>query len=246
VIRRATARRDSSSDPLNRGDDGGRPADGGMSLVEIVVGMALGGVLLAVVGSIFLTSINAMGDQQARTALSGESRVVMESVARRARVAIRPAGEAAAIVTATSTQLTLYSSVMDPGAATEPAPVKAEYYVDRGCLMEARTPGRKRTAPGPAGQVYLWDTGRTVTCLAHVQGAPAFTYYDTAALAQPDGTPVAPMTVPAAGLTATARDQVRSVGLRLSVADAARAKAGRVEVSTRVTLTNLATDAIGG
>lgn len=217
-----------------------------MSLIEVVVGMALGGVLLAVIGSIFLTSINAMGDQQARTALSGESRIVMESVARRARVAIQPAGEPAAIVAATSTQLTLYASVMTPGAATDPVPIKAEYYLDRGCLMEARTPARKRTSPGPAGQVYAWDTGRTVACLAHVRGDPTFTYYDTAALLEPDGTPVPAMSVPTGGLPASARDQVRSIGLRLAVADPAHAKAGTVEVSTRVTLSNLATDAIGG
>lgn len=217
-----------------------------MSLIELVVGMTLAGVMMAVIGAIFITSMTAMGDQQVRTALSGESRIVMESVARRARVAIRPAGEAAAIVTATPTRLTLYASVSEPGTGVESPPVKAEYYVERGCLVEARTPARRLGSPGPAGQVYAWDTGRTTSCLAHLRGEPAFTYYDTAALTAPDGTPVAPMPVPAGGLSAASRALVRSIGLQLAVGDPARADAGVVELSTRVTLTNLAADAIGG
>jgi hypothetical protein len=216
-----------------------------MTVIETVVAMSLAGVLLAVVGSVYMSSLSAMGDQRSRTSMTGEARIVMESVARRARVAIRPTGEADAIVTATATALTLYSSVMVDGVTTDPAPIKAEYYVDKGCLMEARTPARKLATPLATGQLYAWDTGRRATCLAHLKGNPAFTYYDTDALAA-GGTTVAPLTVPAGGLGATARASVRSIGLALTVADPKRRTAGGIQVSTRVTLTNLATGAIGG
>jgi type II secretory pathway pseudopilin PulG len=219
--------------------------DAGMTVIETVVAMSLAGVLLAVVGSVYLSSLSAMSDQRARTSLTAEARIVMESVARRTRVAIRPAGEAAAIVTATPTSLTLYSSVMADGVTTDPAPVKAEYYVDRGCLMEARTPARKLASPLPSGQLYAWDTGRRVACLAHLRGDPVFSYYDSAALTV-GGTTVPPLPVPGGGLTAAVRTNVRSIGLSLTVADPQRQTAGGVPLSTRVTLTNLATDAVGG
>ena len=223
----------------------GREGQSGMTLVETLVGMALAGVLLTVVGSVYITSLNAMGEQRARTSLTSEARLVMESVARRARVAIRPSGEAGALVSATDTSLVLYSSVMVKGAATDPAPIKAEYFVDKGCLMEARTPARKLATPTGAGQVYAWDTGRQVSCLAHLRGNPAFRYYTSPALSV-GGTDVAPMTVPTGGLNAVSLASVRSIELSLVVADPNRAKAGGIPVATRVALTNLATGALGG
>lgn len=221
-----------------------RQADHGVTLIELLVAMSLTSILLVVISTVYLTSLRAMGQERARTSMTGEARIAMESVARRARVAIRPSGETNAIVTATATQLVLYSAV-NTTSGVDAAPLRAEYFVQGNCLMEARTPARTLASPGPAGQVYAWDTGRKVTCLAHLKGSPAFTYFASAELSS-SGTGVAPITVPAAGLSATARTDVRSIGFTLTVADPDKPDAGGMKVTTRVTLPNLVTGAVGG
>jgi len=206
-------------------DDAG---DAGLSLVELLVAMFVTSILLAGVATVFTGTLTGVRKVNVKTATSADARISMEAMSRTIRVAVEPSGQPSAIAVATDHTLSFYALLNRTGTAgAQPLATLVEYAWSANCVTEAQTPGRLNSSG-----VLVWDTGRTVKCLARTSVAPDFAFFV-------DGVTAVPLIVPASGLTAMARQTVYSIQATVTVKDPSNADVSGVPVRDRVTLVNV-------
>ena len=209
----------------DRTDDGA--GDRGVSLVELVVAMAVGSILLTAVATVFIGTLRAVRMTTVKTSTAADTRLGVEAMTRTLRVAVQPAGTAAAIVSASPTSVTFYTLINRTGVTAQPAPTFVEYGWNGTCVTEAQTPARTVTNPPAAGPFYAWDTGRTSKCLFRTSVAPQFTYYG-------DGSTTTALTLGTDPLSA-----IQSIQVVLSARDSSNSDVAPVTSTVRVTLRNV-------
>lgn len=187
----------------------GASDDDGMSMVELIVVMMVSGVVLAIVGTMFVNVALVTSNANATTTRSNIAANIMNEMSKVIRTSSNNAIAGSddpdpAIVTGTATALTVYSYV--DTSATNPAPSKVTFRVDAsGNVFEDRTPGTV------SGSFYVF-TGATTT---RPLGGPMistglFTYLDTSNK----------VIVPAAsGLTLAQRNLVASIKVTVTIAN---------------------------
>ena len=216
-----------------RGDDG-------VSLAELLVVMAVSGVLLLALGAVFVGTARTTGDAQARNAATADTRLALDTIGRRLRVAVKPPGQPSVIASAGARSLSFYASVMPAGTTTVPLPTLVQYEVVGDCLRERRTAGSWLTTDPP---VVQWTAAPVDTCLArgavNADGAPLFEYLTSATSATP---------LPLSGgvLSTVAREQVLSVHVRLALSAPGGRAARTNQARTRVTLVNRLNETLTG
>jgi prepilin-type N-terminal cleavage/methylation domain-containing protein len=206
--------------------------DSGLSLIELLVAMMLSGILLAMVGTLFVTVAKATTSSN----LTREAASVAGNVANAMSKTIRFAAQNAvqnqlaldpAVVAGTPTALTVYS--LADAATANPAPSMVRYRVVDTNLVEERW-----TAADTAGYwTFAAGTPATVRSLggAIVQGGGIFAYLDSS------GTEITPGT---GGLTAAQRDLVAAIRITVRVRSATSADAPLAVVENTVGMPNLA------
>nr|WP_269811154.1 prepilin-type N-terminal cleavage/methylation domain-containing protein [Kineosporia rhizophila] len=209
-----------------------RSDDDGLTLVELMVTMGVASVLMVAIGVVFLGTIRGVTTINVKTAATADARITMEAMTRSLRVAVRPVGVDAAIVSATMNQVSFYSLLNRTGtpAATAPNPTLVRYWHDGSCVNQSSTPA----TTGADGSLTWNPAGTRTICLARTVTAPVFTYYLTSAT-------TTEMTI-GSGLSLNDRNLVRSVGISLSMKSAASPTVSPVPLVDRVTLTNLIAD----
>ena len=219
-----------------------RPRHGerGYSMGELVVTMAVAGLVLAGLGTVVVSLTRGARTLNATTGSSADVRLALEAMSRMLRVAYRPAGETAAIVSAQTGTVSFYALVDRTNGGTAPPPVLVTYSWDGTCLRESRTAGRRLSAVSASGSLYAWDATPAVTCLLRTTAAPVFSYATNGALTSTGADPVV-LAVPAGGLSLMDRKTVRSVGM--TVTGPTPARGPTVGASTRVTLQNVVAEA---
>jgi Tfp pilus assembly protein PilW len=204
-----------------------------MTLVELMVAIFVTSILLAGVATVFTTTLRAARTVNIKASSTADARIAMEAMSRTLRVAYLPAGETAAIVSATANALSFYALINRTGVATaQPLPTLIEYSWDGTCLNEAQTPGRTLSVPSADGSTMAWDTGRATKCLARTSIAPVFAYYLS-------GSDPSAMTIPTGGLSATDLPTVESVQASVTIKDPANPSIGGIPMTDRVTLVNV-------
>lgn len=202
--------------------------------------MTVAGLVLAGLGTVVLSLTQGARTLNTTTGSSADVRIALEAMSRMLRVAYRPAGEPSAITMAKADTVSFYALVDRTNGAAPPPPVLLTYSWSSGCLLESRTAGRRLSAVSATGSLYAWDATPAVTCLLRTTTGPVFSYATNGALTSAGGDP-APLSIPAAGLSLTDRQTVRSVAVRVSGPPPARGPV--VAASTRVTLQNVVAEA---
>ena len=223
-----------------------RRGDAGVSVVELGVTAAVGSVVLVAVATVAVGAMSAVRDISARSATSGDVRVVQEAVTRDLRVAVRPSGETAAIVSGTATAVSFYALLNRSGTAqtTDTVPSLVELGWNGTCITRRITAGAAVADPDDDGPFYTWTPTGTATCLARTTTAPAYAYYATGLITS-GGSTVAPIALSGGALAAADLRTVQSVQATLTVVDPRNPGAGGSTVVSRVTLTNVLTDTGG-
>jgi Tfp pilus assembly protein PilW len=183
--------------------------------------MMIGALLLAATAAAFVGTTRAVRTVNASTSSVADARLAMEAMTRTLRVAYKPGGQPAALVSAGPNGVRFWALLNRTGAptVTAPPPTLVSYAYTGGCVTETQTLG-----------------GTTTTkCLVRTSVAPTFTYFSTGA-ATVNGAPVAPLPATPPDLTA-----VRSVQVSLTVKSPADPLAAALPVVTRVTLQNIST-----
>ncbi len=201
--------------------------DSGMSLTELLVTMMLTMVLLAVTGTVFVSTMKTVSTSRAKLTQAQDARVSLDALTLRLRVAVPPAVGSAAFVTAAPSQVTFYASLQN-GSTADPAPTLVDFRIDttRRCLLQTLT-----LASGTAGS-YTWPAASArSSCVAYGTIASLsrlFTYF-------PDGTSTVALgtagTVAAADLAS-----IGSVAIDLTIRAGTAARP--TSVASRVTLPN--------
>jgi hypothetical protein len=216
-------------------------------VVELAVTAAVATIVLAGVATVAVGALSAVRSIAVRTATSADARIAGEAVTRSLRVAVRPKGEQAALVSATTTSVSFYALLNRSGAAltTDAVPSLVELGWTGSCLTRRITAGVVVTNPASTGPFYTWTPAGTATCLARTTTAPAFAYYASAQISS-GGVDTAPLSLASgSSLTATDRRSVQSVQVALSVVDPRYPTVPGAPASFRVTLANVLTDAGG-
>ncbi|CAN5228759.1 hypothetical protein BH09ACT5_BH09ACT5_18700 [soil metagenome] len=189
-------------------------ADDGLSLAELLVAMMISGILLALVGTMFVNVTRITTNSNATTQRSGAAANVVNEVSRVIRTAANnpvstsPIADPA-IVSATPTALTLYSFVDSTNLVT-PAPSKVVFRFDTaGKLIEDRVVATKSSD----GKYWVFSgasTSRTIgSSLQNPAGTdPFFLYLDA------DYNPITPGT---GGLTLAQRGQVAFIRVTVRI-----------------------------
>ena len=204
-----------------------RAGDGGVSLVELVVAMAVGSVLLLALGTVLAGTLRGSVSATQRVTSSAELRTALDTMSRRLRVAVVPIGQPTAFTTATSTSVSFYANLVPAGSTGCPAaapatgtgscaPTRIDYAVARSdapydpcpgpgstlprcCLWETRT-----TPSGTAATGLSWDVSagavQSRTCLARQvdPGTLQLAYYPTSNDPLPPAAPVPALATPVA------------------------------------------------
>lgn len=206
-----------------------RRGDDGTTLAELGVVALVAGLLLVALATVFVTTLRSVVTVGTNTSLVADARVVTASLERTLRVAVRPSGQPAAIVTATPDSLEFWALLTRQGAGATPAadavpaPTRVRYGYDGRCLTQT-------------------SNGSTATCLARTTTPPVFTYYPT-----PDdgtaGTP-GPAAIPASPAVAAADlARVQAVRVALTLRDPEHPQVTGVPVVVQVALQNVVADA---
>ena len=213
---------------LGAASDGGE-SDAGLSLVELLVAMMLTSILMALVGGMFVnvalaTSASNATTQRSSTAANAMNELV-KVVRQGANNAVSGQTVDPALVSATSTALTLYSFV--DASPTAPAPTKVAFRMDGTKLLEDRW-----TATSPSG--YWVFTGspttRVIGTSIVTNGADPLFAYRTA-----DGT-VGPGTT---ALTLDQRKTITSIRITVTITNDSRAGSSPVIITNTVGMPNL-------
>jgi prepilin-type N-terminal cleavage/methylation domain-containing protein len=210
-----------------------RARDAGMTLVELSVAMFVSSVLLAGIAAVFTGTLRAVETTNVRTADSADLRIGLEAVARPLRVAVQPAGEDSAVVTAQDRALSFYALLNRTGtdSTSQPLPTLVQFTWNPadGCLNRSLTPARSLAAVSATGSIYAWDTGTVTSCLLRTSAPPAFRYFDGATTTAALSTPVADATLPV----------VISVEVTITGRVPANTRVAGVPATVRVTLENV-------
>lgn len=206
--------------------------DEGVGLPELLVSMAMFGIVVAALGAVFVGLLDTTRIASTRTATTADARIAMEAMTRSLRVAIVPPGEEAAITVSEPNRVQFYSSLARGPGQDSARPTRVTYVYDAGsgCVNETQV-----LADGPVAGPFTWPGGGTTKCLIRTSSPPVFTYYTAGTIEQLDGTVVAPI-VPT---TPDQRATVVSVEAALDVQDPDQADINGVIARDRVTLSNV-------
>jgi prepilin-type N-terminal cleavage/methylation domain-containing protein len=214
--------------------------DGGYSLVELLVAMAVASTVLGLVTSAMIAMLHNGAAANSRLANLDQIRIGVDALSKNLRTAIRPeqlnptcsASCSSAFDTATGSQVVFYANVGDK-VGTKAAPTRITYSIaadpnDTTGHTASVTETRQHVAPTWTTGDYSWSAGTTrvvsrgITWPLPSSNGPLFTYYNgsNAALAAPSGSTLA---------------QIASIRIALPVGDAAHPSPG---VSTSVFLPN--------
>ena len=204
----------------------------GMSLAELLVAMFITGILMTLVGTMFVNIARVTTNSNASTSRSGIAGNVMDEISKVVRTAtnnpVTGGTSDPAIVSGTTAALTLYSYVdADP---LNPAPTKVTFRVDAaGTLFEDRI-----TATASGSYWVFTGTAKTRNLGGVVQtltGTDAlFIYYDdTNTVITPGGT----------GLTLAQRALVASVQVTVRVTNTLTTGADPIILINTVGMPNL-------
>ncbi len=220
--------------------------DRGVSVVELAVTAAVGSVVLVGVATVAVGAMNASRSIAVRSGTAADTRIAGEAMSRSLRTAVRPKGQAAALVQGTATSVTFYALLNRSGAAqaTDTVASLVELGWDGTCVTRRITPGVAVTAPANTGPFWTWTPSGAPVCLARTTTAPAYRYYATAVVSQ-GGVDTAPVALAAGALAATDLRAVHSVEVRLTVTDPRHPEVPGSPLLTRVTLANVLTDSGG-
>lgn len=223
-----------------------RREDAGVSVVELAVTAAVGSVVLAGVATVAIGALKASSTVTVRAQTSADARLAGETLTRSLRVAARPNGQTAALVSGTATAVTFYALLNKSGSAqsTDTVPSYVELGWDGTCVTQRITAGAVVVNPPSGGPYYTWTPSGTPTCVVRTTTAPAYTYYATAAVSV-NGTDTAPVALSAGALAASDLRTVQSIEVRLTIVDAAHPAVPGAPVLSRVTLANVLTDTGG-
>jgi Tfp pilus assembly protein PilW len=209
-----------------------------LTLVELLVAMAVGTVLLAGVGTVFVATLTGVRTTNVKTSTGADVRLAIEAMTRTLKVADVPYGEDAAFVSASTSAMSFYALLNRSGAAStaEPIPTLIQYSwsASTKCLTEKQTAGTAIAAPATGGPYYDWTTAPTQTkCLLRTTTAPTFTYFNSSLIT------AAALSGASSGLNAADLVAVRSVELLLVATDPSNPQITGVPANTRVTLENV-------
>ena len=205
--------------------------DEGMSLVELMVAMLVTGIVLAILGNLFVQVTSAATAANTARASVGTASTAMNAMAKVIRQASPNAIAASttpdpAVVSGTANALTVYSYV--DTSATAPAPTKVTYTVNSAnYLVETRV-------AAVASGSYWGFTGATST--RTIAGpltttGPMFAYQDATGATLP---------IAAGGLTAAQRAQVVAVAITVTVPNTVRGGSDPIVLTNTVVLQNVA------
>ena len=215
-------------------------ADDGLSLAELLVGMMVTSILLAIVGSLFVNVAKITLNSNATTARAGVGTNIMDALSKGIRTAVNNPTSSIntdpAIISGTTKSLSLYTYLdakVAPGGAGGIAgklvPTKVTYTVDaKGNLIEERVLGTDSAG-------YWTFTG---TAIQRVVGGPILTPTGDAALFlfyDADGNNIA-LT---AASDATMRAKVTSVRVNVQITNKLTSGNDPILISNTITLINL-------
>ncbi len=203
-----------------------RGGDEGLTLSELIVGMALTALALAMIGGFFasiMRSVAAGRAVRAGTSIAANATGELSRVIRTASSNATASGTSAAVVAGTATTLTVTAYVdADP---QDPAPTQCSFAVNAaGNLIETRVAAQRSNG--------YWDFTNGATTRRTIPGpilttTPIFTYRDS------EGAVVAPG---ATGLTAAQSASVTSITITIT---AKPGTAEPVQLTTTAVMTNL-------
>lgn len=223
--------------------DAVRPAgrgrgDTGLGLPELLVTMAVFGVLLLALGSVLVSLLGVSRTATVKTATTADARIAMEAMTRSLRVAILPSGEASAVTVSEPNRVQFFASLDRAAGQNSERATQVTYAYAAPCVTETQVLATPNPDPDPAtvaARPFVWTGPGTTRCLIRTSAPPVFTYYTDGSITRADGTVVAPVTP----TTATERDLVVSVQIALEVRDPERGDVNGVLARDRVTMTNL-------
>jgi type II secretory pathway pseudopilin PulG len=208
-----------------------RAADDGVTLVELAVASAVASVLLAVVALLVVGALRTIDVLTVRSGTTGDARIALEAVSRNIRVAVRPPGASAALVSASTTQLSFWALLNRGGqpADAAPTPTFVTLGYDGRCLTQSLTP-----APGGAVTVTPPAVTGPAGCLLRTTRPPVFTYY-------PTGDPATAASPLPANPQLAAADLLRvgSVRVLVQAQDPRRTDVAPLPVTVQVALENV-------
>ena len=213
-----------------------RRRDAGLSVVEVVVAAALGGLVIAATLAVFSGALRSVRAVSVRTSASADTRIAMEQVTRELRVATRPDGALAALVSATPTTLSFYSLIDRSGTAAganaDVSPSRIDYAYNGSCVTGTTTPMLAGNGS------WTLDSVHAVTrCLLRTTTAPVFTYYASGAISV-NGVDT-PALAAVSGLAASDLPLVQSIEVTLTSSSATTTDIPVAQLRSRVTLTNV-------
>jgi hypothetical protein len=215
----------------------GRRLDDGLSLVEVVVAAGLSSLVIAGTLSVFTGAMRSVRAVSVRTSASADTRIAMEQVTRELRVATRPDGTAAALVSGTDSSLSFYSLIDRSGTAlganADVSPTRIDYAFNGSCVTGTATP----MLPNAGGGWTLDGPHAVTRCLLRAAVAPRFRYYPTGAISL-NGVDT-PALSASAGLATSDLPLVQSIEVTLTSTSAATADIPAAQLRSRVTLTNV-------
>jgi type II secretory pathway pseudopilin PulG len=206
-------------------------------MTELLVVMMLASILMLAIGTMFVSSLRQNRTVTGKTTSTADARIAMEAMTRELRVATVPPGQPAAIVSASPTAVTFYSSIGASTQTTDPRPSLVTLRIDstNRCLWREMTPATVE------GTTWSWPTTNKVQgCVARGDiASPLFTYYPI----NPDDT-ISTTAFATSALSANLANIV-AVGLSLSVTDTFNPGVLPTSLQDQVTLINIATAKAG-
>lgn len=203
--------------------------ESGLSLVELLVTMLLTGLLLAMVGGLFVSVARATSDSNASTQKTSTAANALNEVVKVIKGGANNTVAAGAIdpafVAATSTAVTLYSYSDTTAAA--PAPTKVAFRLDGANLLEDRWTGTNTKG--------YWEFTGTATTRVIGTGTSAVFSYVLADTSVVTGT---------TALTLEQRQAIREVKVTITVANRTTTSSDPIVLYNTVVLPNLNTSGI--
>jgi Tfp pilus assembly protein PilW len=185
----------------------------GLSLVEVIVGMAVTTILLAIVATMFISVVKVTSNANSTTTRSSDGANILNEIGTVLRPAVTHPVTGTnvaepAIVSGTPLAVTLYSLV-DTNTTT-PAPTKVTFSIDsNGMVIESRV------AATASGKYWLF----TATPTTRVLGGPVQSLTGTDALFVYFDSQNAVITPGGSGLTLAQRDAVANVQVTVNIAN---------------------------
>lgn len=207
-------------------------ADEGFSLTELLVTIMIMGIVMTIVGSMFINVARITANSNSTTTKSSVAANLMDAMSKVIRTAANNpvAGQDLAdpaIVAATANSVTLYSFV-DTSALT-PKPTKVRFSIDaKGNVVE------ERWAAATSTQGY-WSfpgspTIRTLGGPVITTTTSLFTYFDASN---------AVITVGTAGMSATDRKRVASIRVTITIANSLTTGDDAIVIDNTIGMPNL-------